>query len=128
MKVDIVTQGLLCDHLVSSKKANIVVDTLGQKAMSMGSLACFSVSKRPLAKDIQTLESKFMLLGVLEKGWVLVIIKGTVTFIEEIKYKQFEDEHLKEIKRIKQCMVSHKRPLLMQEVRSVLKKEFVFLE
>ena len=47
---------------------NVVVDILSQKALIMGSLACLSVSKRPLAKLIQTLESKFKKLGVLERG------------------------------------------------------------
>ncbi|WMV49469.1 hypothetical protein MTR67_042854 [Solanum verrucosum] len=46
-------------------KANIVADALSQKAVSMGSLACLSVAKLPLAKEIQTLESKFMQLGIL---------------------------------------------------------------
>ncbi|WMV30322.1 hypothetical protein MTR67_023707 [Solanum verrucosum] len=33
----------------------------------MGSLACLGFSKRPLAKEIRTLESKFMQLGISEK-------------------------------------------------------------
>ena len=65
--------------------------------MSMGSLACLSVSKRPLTKEIQTLESKFMQLGISEKGGVLASIEVRATFIEEIKAKQFEDENLKKL-------------------------------
>ncbi|WMV58574.1 hypothetical protein MTR67_051959, partial [Solanum verrucosum] len=41
-------------------KANVVADALSQKAVSMGSLSYLRVSKQPLAKEIQTLESKFM--------------------------------------------------------------------
>ncbi|WMV25506.1 hypothetical protein MTR67_018891, partial [Solanum verrucosum] len=49
-----------------SGKANVVADALSRKAVSMGSLACLSVSKQLLAKEIQTLESKFMQLGIAE--------------------------------------------------------------
>ncbi|WMV19082.1 hypothetical protein MTR67_012467 [Solanum verrucosum] len=80
-------------------KANVVVDALSQKAVSMGSLACLSVTKRPLAKEIQTLESKFMQLGISEKGRVLASIEVSATFIEEIKAKQFEDENLNKLKK-----------------------------
>ncbi|WMV31473.1 hypothetical protein MTR67_024858 [Solanum verrucosum] len=41
----------------------------------MGSLACVSVFKRSLAKEIQTLEYKFMKLGITEKGGVLASIE-----------------------------------------------------
>ncbi|WMV19197.1 hypothetical protein MTR67_012582 [Solanum verrucosum] len=65
----------------------------------MGSLACLSVSKRPLAKEIQTMESKFMQLGISERGGVLASIEVRATFIEEIKAKQFEDENLEELRK-----------------------------
>ena len=45
-----------------------MADTLSRKAVSMGSLACLSVTKRPLAKEIQTLQSKFMRLDISERG------------------------------------------------------------
>ncbi|WMV33264.1 hypothetical protein MTR67_026649 [Solanum verrucosum] len=73
--------------------ANVVGDALSQKTVSMGSLACLGVSKQPLAKEIQTLE-----LGISEKGGVLASVEVRATFIEEIKTKQFEDEHLKELR------------------------------
>ncbi|WMV45093.1 hypothetical protein MTR67_038478 [Solanum verrucosum] len=76
-----------------------VEDALSWKAVSMGSLACLGVSKQPLAKEIQTLESKFMQLGILEKGGVLANIKVRPTFIEEIKAKQFEDDGLNELEK-----------------------------
>ncbi|KAH0652758.1 hypothetical protein KY289_030436 [Solanum tuberosum] len=81
-----------------SGKANVVADALSRKAVSIGSLAYLSVTKRPLAKEIQTLESKFIQLGISERGGVLVSIEVKATFIEEIKAKQFEDENLNEIK------------------------------
>ncbi|WMV47135.1 hypothetical protein MTR67_040520 [Solanum verrucosum] len=65
----------------------------------MGSLACLSVAKRPLSKEIQTLKSKFMQLGISKRGGVLVSIEVRTTFIEEIKAKQFEDENLEELKK-----------------------------
>ncbi|WMV24497.1 hypothetical protein MTR67_017882 [Solanum verrucosum] len=64
----------------------------------MGSLACLSVSKRPLAKEIHTLESKFMKLGISERCGVLASIEVKATFIEEIKTKQFEDKNLEELR------------------------------
>ncbi|WMV59135.1 hypothetical protein MTR67_052520, partial [Solanum verrucosum] len=70
-------------------KANVVADTLSQKMVNIGSSACLTVTKRPLAKDIQTLESKFMQLGISEKGGVLASIEVRATFIEEIKAKRF---------------------------------------
>ncbi|WMV45148.1 hypothetical protein MTR67_038533 [Solanum verrucosum] len=75
-------------------KANKVADALSQKAVSMDSLTCLSVTKRPLAKEIQTLECKFMQLGISEKCGVLARIDVRATFIEEIKAKQFEKENL----------------------------------
>ncbi|KAK4737584.1 hypothetical protein R3W88_001281 [Solanum pinnatisectum] len=65
----------------------------------MGSLACLSLSKRPLAKKIQTLESKFMQLGISEKGGVLGSIEVRTTFIEKIKAKYFEDENLNKLRK-----------------------------
>ena len=67
--------------------------------MSMGSLASLSVAKRPLVKEIQTLESKFMQLGILERGGMLASIEVRATFIEEIQAKQFEDENLEELRK-----------------------------
>ena len=64
----------------------------------MGILTCLSVSKRPLAKEIQTLESKFIELGISEKGGVLSRIELRATFIEKIKVKQFEDERLNDLR------------------------------
>ncbi|WMV49538.1 hypothetical protein MTR67_042923, partial [Solanum verrucosum] len=80
-------------------KGNIMAYALSRKAVSMGSLACLGVTKRPLAKEIQTLESKFMQLGISEKGGVLASIEVRATFIEEIMAKQFEDENLNELKK-----------------------------
>ncbi|KAH0678812.1 hypothetical protein KY284_019897 [Solanum tuberosum] len=82
-----------------SGKANLMADSLSRKAVSMGSLACLSVAKRPLAKKIQTLESKFMQLGISERGGVLASIEVRATFIEEIKAKQFEDENFEELRK-----------------------------
>ena len=45
-------------------KANVVADTLSRKTVVMGNLAYLSVTKGPLVKEIQTLESKFMKFGI----------------------------------------------------------------
>ncbi|WMV26528.1 hypothetical protein MTR67_019913 [Solanum verrucosum] len=52
-----------------------------------------------LAKEIQTLESKVMQLGISERGGVLASIEVRATFIEEIKAKQFDDENLEELRK-----------------------------
>ena len=49
-------------------KSNVVVDALSRKAGSMGSLGHLQVSRRPLAREVQTLANDFMRLEVLEKG------------------------------------------------------------
>ncbi|WMV58920.1 hypothetical protein MTR67_052305 [Solanum verrucosum] len=82
-----------------SGKANVMADALSRKVVSMGSFVCLSATKRPLAKEIQTLVSKFIQLGISEKGRVLASIKVKATFIEEIKAKKFEHENLNELKK-----------------------------
>ena len=77
-------------------KANIVADALSRKATSMGSLAYLNVAKGPLGKEIQTLESMFMQLGISGSGGVLASIKAKFMFMEEIKAKKFKDGNLKE--------------------------------
>ena len=52
-------------------KANVEANALCWKAVNKGNQPWLSVSKRPLAEEIQTLDSKFMQLGILEKGGVL---------------------------------------------------------
>lgn len=66
--------------------------------MRMENLACLSVSKLPLSKEIHTLKSKLMQLGISEKGEVFSSIKVRDTFIEEIKAKHIEDENLNELR------------------------------
>ncbi|WMV18546.1 hypothetical protein MTR67_011931 [Solanum verrucosum] len=80
-------------------KINMVADALSRKAVSMCSLACLSLYKRPLAKEIQTLESKFMQWGISKRGGVMGSIEVRATFIQDIKAKQFEDENLEELKK-----------------------------
>ncbi|WMV55632.1 hypothetical protein MTR67_049017, partial [Solanum verrucosum] len=86
-----------------SGKANMVVDTLRRKAVSMSSLVCLGVTKRPLANKFEHLESKFMQLGFSEKGRVLASIEIRATFLEEIKAKQFKDENLNELRKKTIC-------------------------
>ncbi|WMV09491.1 hypothetical protein MTR67_002876 [Solanum verrucosum] len=108
-------------------KANVVADALSRKAVSMGSLACLSVSKRHVGKEIQTLESKFMQVGISEKGGVLASIEVRATFIDEIKDKQFEDDSLNELRK-KTGSGKAQQTSLDAGVYSALKKGFLFLE
>ncbi|WMV59150.1 hypothetical protein MTR67_052535 [Solanum verrucosum] len=65
----------------------------------MGSLAYLSVTKQPLAKETHAFKSKFMQLGISERGEMLASIEVRATFIEEIKAKQFDDENLNELRK-----------------------------
>lgn len=70
---------LLNDYYVTSQyhpcKENFVAHTMNRKAISMGSLAHFSGTKQLLAKEIQTLEFKFVQFGVSERGGLLASIE-----------------------------------------------------
>ena len=79
-------------------KANVVADALSRKAGSMGSLAHLQVSRRPLAREIQTLTNDFMRLEVNEKGGFLASVETRSSFLDKIKGKQFDDEKLSRIR------------------------------
>ena len=69
-------------------KANVVADALSRKAGSMRSLAHLQVSRRPLAREVQTLANDFMRLEVLEKGGFLACVEAISSFLDKIKGKQ----------------------------------------
>ena len=75
-------------------KTNVVADALSRKAGSMGSLAHLQVSRRPLAREVQTLANDFMRLEVNEKGGFLACVETRSSFLDKIKGKQFNDEKL----------------------------------
>ena len=79
-------------------KANVVADALSRKAASMGSLAHLHVSRRLLAREVQTLANDFMRLEVLEKGGFLACVEARSSFLDKIKGKQFFDEKLSRIR------------------------------
>ena len=62
-------------------KANVVADALSRKAGSMGSLAHLQVSRRPLAREVQTLANDFMRLEVNEKGGFLPVWRRDLLFL-----------------------------------------------
>ncbi|KAH0709366.1 hypothetical protein KY284_010793 [Solanum tuberosum] len=66
--------------LYHSGKVNVVADALSRKAGSMGSLAHLLVSRRPLAREVQTLANDFMRLEVLEKGGFFGLCGGKIFF------------------------------------------------
>ena len=78
-------------------KANVMADALSRKERSMGSLAHLQVSRRPLAREVQTLANDFMRLEVLEKGGFLASVEARSSFLDKIKGKQFTDEKLSRI-------------------------------
>ena len=53
----------------------------------MSSLAHLQVSRRPLAREVQTLANDFMRLEVLEKGGFLACVEARSSFLEKIKGK-----------------------------------------
>ena len=84
--------------LYDQGKTNVVAEALSRKAGSMGSLAHLQVSRRPLAREIQTLANDFMRLEVLEKGGFLACVEARSSFLDKIKPKQFNDEKLNRIR------------------------------
>ncbi|XP_070007505.1 uncharacterized protein [Nicotiana sylvestris] len=75
-------------------KANVVVDALGRKAESMGSLAFIPVEERPLDLDIQSLANRLVRLDISEPSRVLVCVVAQSLLLEQIKSRQFDDPHL----------------------------------
>ena len=63
-------------------KANVVADALSRKAGSMGSLAHLQVSRRPLAREVQTLANDFMRLEANEKGGFLAVWRRDLLFLK----------------------------------------------
>ena len=78
-------------------KANVVADALSRKEGSMGSLAHLQVSRRPLAREVQTLANDFMRLEVNENGGFFASVEARSSFLDKIKGKQFDDEKLSKI-------------------------------
>ena len=70
---------------ITPGKANVVAEALSRIAGSMGSLAHLQVSRRPLAREIQTLANDFMRLEVLEKGGFLACVEARSSFLDKIK-------------------------------------------
>ena len=79
-------------------KANVVADALSRIAGSMGSLAHLQVSRRPLAREVQTLANDLMRLEVNEKGGFLASVKARSSFLDKINGEQFDDEKLSRIR------------------------------
>ena len=75
-------------------RANVVADASSRKAGSMGSLSHLQVSRRPLAREVQTLANDFMRLEVNEKRGFLASVEARSSFLDNIKGKQFTDEKL----------------------------------
>ena len=84
--------------LYHSGKANVVADALSRKAGSMRSLAHLQVSRRPLAREVQTLANDFMRLEVNEKGGFLAYVEARFSFLEKVKGNKFADEKLRQIR------------------------------
>ncbi|XP_069145651.1 uncharacterized protein [Solanum lycopersicum] len=84
--------------LYDQGKTNVVAEALSRKAGSMGSLAHLLVSRRPLAREVQTLANDFIRLEILEKGGFLACVEARSSFLDKIKAKQFNDEKLNRIR------------------------------
>ncbi|XP_069152746.1 uncharacterized protein [Solanum lycopersicum] len=80
------------------RKANVVADALSRKTGSMGSLAHLQISRRPLAREVQTLANDLMRQEVLEKGGFLARVEARSSFLDKIKGRQFTDEKLSRIR------------------------------
>ena len=78
-------------------KANVVADALSRKAGSMGSLAHLQASRRPLAREVQTLANDLMRLAVNERGGLLASVESRSSFLDKNKGRQSDDEKLHRI-------------------------------
>ncbi|WMV32713.1 hypothetical protein MTR67_026098 [Solanum verrucosum] len=79
-------------------KANVVVDALSRKTVSMGSLALLQAGERPLTRDVQSLANSFMRLDILESGKVLAYMEAKSSLLEQIRAQQFNDGDLCKIR------------------------------
>lgn len=75
----------------------MMVDVLSQKAASTGSLAYLRVSRKPLARENQTLASQFIFFDISKRGGVLASIEVRSIFLNLIKARQFEGEKLNKL-------------------------------
>ena len=66
-------------------KANVVADALTRKAGSMGSLAHLQVSRRPLAREVQTLANDLMRLEVNDKGGFWPVWRRDLPFLTRLR-------------------------------------------
>ena len=66
-------------------KANVVADALSRKAGSMESLAHLPISRRPLAREVQTLANDLMRLEVNEKGGLLASVDQDLLFLTKLR-------------------------------------------
>ncbi|XP_015081239.1 uncharacterized protein LOC107024791 [Solanum pennellii] len=78
--------------------ANVVVDALSRKGVSMGSLAMLQVDKSPLARDAQSLANSIVRLNILEPGKVLAYMEARSSLLEQIRAQQFDDGDLCKIR------------------------------
>lgn len=74
--------------------ANVVVDALSGKSVSMGSLAYIPVGERPLALDVWALANQFVRLAVSEPSHVLACTVTRSSLLERIRERQYDDTHL----------------------------------
>ena len=66
-------------------KANVVADSLSRKAGSMGSLAHLQVSRRPLAREFQTLANDLIRLEVNEKEDSWPVWRQDLLFLKRLR-------------------------------------------
>ncbi|XP_070041309.1 uncharacterized protein [Nicotiana tomentosiformis] len=77
-----------------SGKANVVVDALNRKAVSMGSLPFIPVSERPFASDVHALANQFMRLYVSEPSRVLACVVSRYSLCDRLREHQYANPHL----------------------------------
>ena len=65
-------------------KDNVVADALSRRARSMRILAHLQVSRRPLAREVQTLANDLMRLEVNEKGGCWLVWSQDLLFLTRL--------------------------------------------
>ncbi|XP_070015688.1 uncharacterized protein [Nicotiana sylvestris] len=87
------SEGIQVD-LKKIKAANVVVDDLSRKVVSMGSLVYIHVGERPLAVDVPDLANRFVRLDISEPSWVLACVVFRSSLFDRIRERQYDDPHL----------------------------------
>ena len=95
--MDGTTEGLRHHYFVSYGEGECCSGCFKQKGRKHGKSSSLQASRRPLAREVQTLANDLMRLEVNEKGGLLASVKARSSFLDKIKGRKSDDEKLRRI-------------------------------